>query len=325
MTLPLALSFEAGGDPDTCTLMLDVLSATQTPATIFLAGNWSEQYPELVRRMAADGHELGNHSYTHPDLTHCGDDQVRDELRRTDAAITRLTGQRAFPWFRPPYDALDARVRQIAVEEGYRLVQRSALDGGHWAGETTPALVLSRSIENAYEGAVLTYHLDSPHTLAVLPRVIESLRAAGFSFVRLSELPSVSERPERHPDFAALEIDPGYLQVLQRHSRAWSLNVLEYGARASTLPDLPLPLATTHGGSVSLLTSCGMTAWQPAISRDRYLLILAGAPECFFRTRDEPAPRIRAVGAPGDLILWSKDYEFRTGLSQQSWMVLIFE
>lgn len=325
MTIPLALNFEAGGDPNLCTLMLDVLSITQAPATIFLAGNWSEQYPELVRRMSAEGHELGNHSYSHPDLTQCSDEQVREELHLTDAVIQQLTGQRANLWFRPPYDAIAARVRQIAIDEGYRLVQRSALDGGHWPGETTPELVQTRSMENAYEGAVLTYHLDSPNTLAVLHHIIESLRAAGFELVRLSDLPSFSERPERRHHFAALEIEPGYLQVLKRHSRAWSMNVTEFGARTNTLTDMPIPLAATYAGGVSLLTSSGVTDWQSASSKDRYLLVLAGAPECFFRTRDDPAVRIRAVGAPGDLILWSKDYEFSTGLSQQSWIVLIFE
>src|SRR5215207_10660052 len=173
MTKPIALTFEAGGDPTICNQMLNVLSIMQTPATIFLAGNWSEQYPELVRRMSAEGYEFGNHSYTHLDLTQCDDEQVREELRRTDAVITQLTGQRAFPWFRPPYDAIDERIRQIAISEGYRLVQRSALDGGHWPGETTPELVQRRSLENAFDGAVLTYHLDSPNTLVVLPQIIE--------------------------------------------------------------------------------------------------------------------------------------------------------
>ena len=325
MSIPVALTFEAGGDPNVCGEILDILNATRTPATIFLAGNWSEQYPELVRRMAADGHELGNHSYTHPDLTQCDDGQVRDELRRTDETITHLMGQRANVWFRPPYDAIDQRVAQLARDEGYRLVQRSALDGGHWPGETTPELVQARSLENAYAGAVLTYHLDSPKTLAVLAAIIADLRAAGYELVRLSDLPSVCERPERRPDFAELEISPGYLQVLKRGSRAWSMNLIEYGARTNAPTDTPIPLAATENGSVSLLTSQGVSDWQPASNRDRYLLVLAGSPECFFRTRDDPNPRIRAVGSPGDMILWSQDYEFNTGISQHSWIMLIIE
>jgi peptidoglycan/xylan/chitin deacetylase (PgdA/CDA1 family) len=325
MTKPIALTFEAGGDPTICNQMLNVLSIMQTTATIFLAGNWSEQYPELVRRMSAEGHEFGNHSYSHPDLTQCDDQQVREELRRTDAIITQLTGQRAFPWFRPPYDAIDERIRQIALDEGYQLVQRSALDGGHWPGETTPELVQSRSLENAFEGAVLTYHLDSPNTLVVLPHVLESLRAADFEFARLSQLPSVSERPERCADFANLEINPGYLQVLKRLSRAWSMNVVEFGARANAPIDIPLPIVATGSSSLSLLTSKGVTEWQPASKSDRYLLVMAGAPECSFRTCDDTTVRVRAVGSPGDLILWSAGYEFRTGLSQQSWIMLIFE
>jgi peptidoglycan/xylan/chitin deacetylase (PgdA/CDA1 family) len=323
--MSIALTFEAGGNPNVCSEMLDVLSIMQTPVTIFLAGNWSEQYPELVRRMSADGHEFGNHSYSHPDLTQCDDEQIREEIRRTDAVITQLTGQRAYPWFRPPYDAIDERIRHIALDEGYQLVQRSAFDGGHWPGETTPELVQSRSLENAYEGAVLTYHLDSPNTLVVLRYIIESLRAADFELVRLSDLPSVTERPERRSHFASLELAPGYLQVLKRLSRAWSMNVVEFGARANAPTDTPLPVAATGSGSLSLLTSNGLTEWQPASKSDRYLLVLAGRPECSFRTRHDSTVRVRAVGSPGDLILWSKDYEFRTALSQHSWIMLIFE
>lgn len=325
MSVPVALNFEAGGDPTVCASMLDILSAARVPATIFLAGNWSEQYPELVRRISSDGHELGNHSYTHPDLTLCPDAQIRDELRRTDEAISRITGERANRWFRPPYDAIDARVAEIARDEGYQLVQRSALDGGHWPGETTPELVRRRSLDNAYAGAVLTYHLDSAKTLAVLSDIIEDLRATGYELVRLADLPSVSERPERHPDFAALELEPGYLQVLKRGSRAWSLNLIEYGARGNAPANTQIPLAADGSERLRLLTAQAVTEWQPASEHDRYLFVVAGTPECFFRTRDDPEARIRAVGAAGDLILWSKDYEFNTGVSQHSWIMLIIE
>ncbi|MCC6805012.1 MAG: polysaccharide deacetylase family protein [Anaerolineae bacterium] len=328
MTRKLALTFEAGGDPAVCGQMLDVLRRAGVPATIFLAGNWSEQYPELVRRMSSEGHELGNHSYSHPDLTRCGDAAVRDELRRTDAVVQQLTGQRPFPWFRPPYDAIDARVRQIAVSEGYRLVQRSAFDGGHYPGETTPEQVVCRSVENAYPGAVLTYHLDSPKTLAVLASILERLNELGFACVRLSDLPAVSERPERRPEFEALDIAPGYLQVLKRGARAWSLNVTEFGARANTPLDTPVALAATNGSSLSLLTGQDAADWKPGSEHDRYLLVLAGSVECCFRAHDHPDVSVRAVGSPGDLILWANGCELRavsSGASAQSWIVLVFE
>lgn len=321
----IALTFEAGGDPVVCGQMLDVLRAAGTPATIFLAGSWSDQYPELVRRMADDGHEFGNHSYTHPDLTQVSDDDVHQELYRTDEAVTRLAARRAFPWFRPPYDAVDARVSRIAREEGYRLIQRNAVDGGHWNGETTPESVLSRTLDNAYDGAVITYHLDSPKTLAVLAQVIERLREAGYRLVCLSELPTVSERPERHPDFVTLDIDPGYMQVFKRGARAWSMNVLEFGARANCPTDSPIRLVENMGtGAAALWTGTSAGDWQPAADHDRHLLVLAGEVECTFRARGDPAVLIRVVGRPGDFVLWSQDYELRTE-AHEHWLALIFE
>ncbi|HVU14108.1 MAG TPA: polysaccharide deacetylase family protein [Phototrophicaceae bacterium] len=323
MSKHVALNFEVGGDPQVCGQMLDILSATATPVTLFLPGNWSEQYPELVRRMSADGHEFGNHSYTHPDLTQMDDDEIRAELQRTDDLVQQLTGRRAFPWFRPPYDAVDAHVIGVAHEQGYRLIQRNAVDGGHWPGETTPERVLKRSLENAYDGAVITYHLDSLKTLAVLRQIIEQLGAADVQFVTLSALPSVEERPERREDFAGLEIEPGYLQVLKRGARAWSMNVLEFGARVNSTAASPLALIETDRWSASVFG--GRLAAQPAAERDRYLFVLAGMVECLFRTRDDPEICVRALGRPGDCILWPRGCEFEIGAQSQHWMALVFE
>jgi peptidoglycan-N-acetylglucosamine deacetylase len=192
----VALTFEAGGDPIVVGQVLDVLRDTRTSATIFLDGAWSARYPDLVRRMAAEGHELGNHAYNHPDLTGLDDNTVREELSRTDQLARELTGQPAHPWLRPPYGTFDDRIRKLAAADGYRIVQRFAVDGAHWPGETTPDSVLNRSLDLSRDGAVIAYHLNSPITLQVLPAIIERLQAEGYEFVRLSDLPGVSERDE---------------------------------------------------------------------------------------------------------------------------------
>lgn len=203
----LALTFETGGDRSATEQNLAVLVDQQIRCTIFLYGGWSVQYSDVIRRMAANGHELGNHTYTHPDLTQCPDEQVLDELQRTDELAQRLTGQRAFPWFRPPFGTMDERVRRIVTGLGYRIVQRNAVDGSHWPGETTPAAILARCVGAAADNAVLTFHLGSTLTRQTLPAVIDALGTAGFAFVSLSELPVVSEYPEskasseEHSDF----------------------------------------------------------------------------------------------------------------------------
>ncbi len=192
----MALTFEAGGDPVVAGQVLDVLRDMRTIATIFLDGAWSARFPDLVRRMAAEGHELGNHAYNHPDLTLLDDEAVREELRRTDQLARELTGQPAHPWLRPPFGTFDDRIRQLAAADGYRIVQRFAVDGAHWPGETTPESVLNRTLDLSADGAVIAFHLNSPITLQALPTIIERLRSAGYVFVRLSDLPGIHERAE---------------------------------------------------------------------------------------------------------------------------------
>lgn len=320
----MALTFEAGGDPSIAGRVLNVLRESAARATIFLDGAWSAQNADLVKRMSAEGHELGNHAYTHPDLTRIGDEEVREELRRTDALAQQLTGQRAHPWLRPPFGAFDARVRLLAAADGYRIVQRDAVDGGHWPGDNTPDSVLKRTLENAAPGAVIAYHLSSPLTLEALPAIIRDLRAAGYGLVRLSDLAHVTERAERHTDFAGVKVEPGYLQVMQRGARVWSLNLLEYGARANRPDGKREVIAQTDEATISLTMGVELD-WQPASSVDRYLLVVAGALECTFRPAGEESPVARAVGRPYDLILWAAGCEARItpfGDSRR-WIVMI--
>jgi peptidoglycan/xylan/chitin deacetylase (PgdA/CDA1 family) len=323
----LVLSFEAGGDPAVAGQMLDVLRREQVRASIFLLGNWAEAHPELVRRMAADGHQFGNHSYSHPDLTRLEADQIREELAATDALVKKICGQSAIPWLRPPYGAVNERLRHVAAEAGYRLILRDALDGGHWPGETTPDSILQRTLDNAYHGAVLTYHINNPMTVQVLADIIQQLRALGTDFVDFSDLPAVTEYAERHSDFSEIHLEPGYLQVMLANTRAWSMDVLEYGTRKTTPTRQPVRIAGTDRYTVNLVS--GTMDENPltltASAGDRHLLIIHGAAEYLFRGPDDAADRLRVVARPGYLALWPKTYELCIEAVSQYWLLLILE
>jgi len=185
----VALAFEAGGDPAGCARTLAVLREAGAAATIFLDGRWAEANPDLVKIMAADGHELGNHAYSHPDLTRLDDDEIARELSRTEEVALRLTGRSTKPWFRPPFQRFDDRVRRIAARGGFRCLSRDALDGGSYPGPSTPEAILRRSVEQIAGGAVLTYHLHNLDTARVLPDIIAHLRSAGVRPVTVSQLP----------------------------------------------------------------------------------------------------------------------------------------
>lgn len=307
-SLSVALTFEAGGDPHIAAEMLNVLRAEDVVATLFVDGGWAAAQFELLKRMVREGHELGNHAYTHANLTRLPDDAIREELARTNALAVEMTGERAWPWHRPPYGALDERVRRIVREAGYRIIQRNALDGGHWPGKTTPERILARSKSVLATDTVLTFHVGSELTLAILPQIIASIRARGGNFVRLSELSDVSEYPPRHPVFAGCVVDPGYLEVRERGAPAWSINLLAYAAHAATALGMPQTVGADDELAFQMISSVE-TVRLPASAHARYLLIVYGRVACGLRWPDASDDSVFARCHAADLIFCPAGYD----------------
>lgn len=325
-TSQIALTFEAGGDVKVAAQMLDLLRDAGIRTTIFLHGAWARSCPELIKRMVIEGHELGNHTYTHPNLTLLEDEQIREELHRTTDLAQQLTGRPAHPWLRPPFGAINERVREVAVAEGYQIILRNAVDGGHWPGRTTEATIARRTLENSYDGTVIAYHLSSVETVRAMPKILEEFREAGCKLVPLSDLPTASEWPARHPDFADLAVEPGYLQVEQPSARAWSMNLLEYGTRASHEPGTVARLTETDYGVTQLQVGQGEEGWQAAANEDRHLLVVAGAVQCRFRPAGEDHVAIRALARQQDFILWPAGYEMQLAAGddvRRRWIILV--
>ena len=114
--------------------LLDQLRFYRVPAAFFVTGQFVEQHPDLTRRMAAEGHEVYNHSYSNPLLRHAPEARIIEQLRRADAAIVRATGRTSKPFFRPAYGEVDEHLRRVAFREGYRVV-RWTLNTDDWRQE----------------------------------------------------------------------------------------------------------------------------------------------------------------------------------------------
>jgi peptidoglycan/xylan/chitin deacetylase (PgdA/CDA1 family) len=106
----VALTFDAGAGDEHAEEILDILRAASVRATMFLTGQWVEDNPLLVRRIVADGHELANHSYSHPDFTELSAEGMLAELDSAEWAAWRIAGTSTYPFFRPPYGARNAHV-----------------------------------------------------------------------------------------------------------------------------------------------------------------------------------------------------------------------
>lgn len=114
--------------------LLDKLRFYRVPAAFFVTGLFVEQHPDLTRRMAAEGHEVYNHSYSNPLLRHAPEARIVEQLRRADAAIVRATGRSSKPFLRPAFGEIDENLRRVAFREGYRVV-RWTLNTDDWRNE----------------------------------------------------------------------------------------------------------------------------------------------------------------------------------------------
>ena len=167
--------------------ILEVLREHGVRITIFITGQFAERHPELVLEMIADGHEIGNHSYAHPDFTELNDDVIRAELTRTEEIIKDVAGVSTKPWFRFPYGARNHHVRRVVAREGYQSIYWT-IDTIDWRDDATPALVKQRIRDRLQNGVIILAHLGSKHTLEALPDILTELKEQGYRVVKVSEL-----------------------------------------------------------------------------------------------------------------------------------------
>ncbi|RUT31388.1 polysaccharide deacetylase [Arsenicitalea aurantiaca] len=186
----VALTFDDGPTPDYTGPVLDLLAAHGVAATFFLTGREIEENPEEARAIVAAGHEIGNHSYSHPRMIFMSPDAVRAEIEATDAAIKSI-GYEGPVHFRPPFG------RKLVVLPWH--LWRTGRTTIMWdlEPETWPEIaadagaIAEHVIANATNGSIVILHVmyESRQTSReALPAIIEGLRARGFDFVTVSEL-----------------------------------------------------------------------------------------------------------------------------------------
>jgi cellulose synthase/poly-beta-1,6-N-acetylglucosamine synthase-like glycosyltransferase/peptidoglycan/xylan/chitin deacetylase (PgdA/CDA1 family)/spore germination protein YaaH len=201
----IALTFDDGPDPDWTPQILDILKAMRVPATFFVVGENALPHPQLLNRIVEDGHELGNHSYTHPNMALLSARGVRLELNATERLVEAYTG-RGMRLFRAPYfgDAEPTTADELgpalaAQQSGYLNVGLH-VDPADWRTPGVDAIV-QRTVEQVETGnegrtgnIVLLHDAggDRSQTVTALPRIIDALRAKGYRFVPVSALAGLS-------------------------------------------------------------------------------------------------------------------------------------
>ncbi len=180
----IALTFDDGPGKYAGQL-LDTLKKTKSKATFFLEGQYVKSRPAFAKRMATEGHELGNHSYTHPHLRELSDDRIREELTRTQDIVKQATGK-VPTLLRPPYGELDQRVQAIATDMQLPIV---LWNGGSrdWATRNEKA-IYDEVLKNAKRDGVILMHDWVEQTVKVMPKLIAALQKQGYHVVSVSSL-----------------------------------------------------------------------------------------------------------------------------------------
>jgi peptidoglycan/xylan/chitin deacetylase (PgdA/CDA1 family) len=137
--------------------------------------------------MVADGHEFGNHSYSHPDLTRLSDDQLVFELDYTDQVVSDIMGVHTRPYFRPPFGARNRRVLDVAAASGFRSIYWS-LDSGDWLPRASAAGVAGKILRYAAPGDIVVEHVGAQASADALPVILDEFALRGWRVGTVSEV-----------------------------------------------------------------------------------------------------------------------------------------
>ena len=183
----VSVSFDAAWGADDTDELLRILDKNNVKATFFLCGYWAEKYPDEVRKIAAAGHDIGNHSATHPHMAQLTAEQITEELLKCHKIVKDLTGKE-MDLFRPPFGEYDNEVIETAKQNGYYTIQWD-VDSLDWK-EQGAAAEIDQVLNHKHlgNGSIILFHNDAKYTPQALDTILKGLQNKGFDIVPVSEL-----------------------------------------------------------------------------------------------------------------------------------------
>ncbi|WP_240647718.1 polysaccharide deacetylase family protein [Paenibacillus nanensis] len=185
----ISLTFDDWGTDYTVTKILDILDQYEIKATFFLRANGAEHNPSLARAILEEGHEIANHTYSHPVATTLSPESLQEEVVKAHQVITEAIQQQPAMLFRPPTGAIDDNTARVIAATGYRDIAMYDVTVLDWEAGNDADTLTRGVLEQTKGGSVILLHmLDDIHTVEALPTIIEKLSAKGYTFVIMSEL-----------------------------------------------------------------------------------------------------------------------------------------
>ncbi len=181
----VSISFDAAWGSDITPKLLEILKRHETKTTFFLVKFWMEKYPEMTRKIAAEGHEIGNHSATHPKMGSLSKEAVIKEIQSTHQKIKELTGMEA-NLFRPPFGDYGNLLITTCAELNYHVIQWD-VDSLDWK-DLSASAIHDRVMKRIKPGSIVLFHNNGKHTAEALEMILHDLRRQGYKIIPISQL-----------------------------------------------------------------------------------------------------------------------------------------
>ena len=183
----IALTFDAAWGNEDTQKILEVLKKHDVHVTFFMTGGWVENYPDDVKAILAAGHDLGNHSENHKNMSQLSDAEKKEELMKVHDKVRTLTGYEMF-LFRPPYGDYDNAVVNVAKDCGYYTIQWD-VDSLDWKDYGVDSIIKTvTGHKHLGNGSIILCHNGAKYTAQALDTLITKLKEKGYTFVPVSEL-----------------------------------------------------------------------------------------------------------------------------------------
>lgn len=182
----VALTFDDGPKPEESIALLNLLDQHGVRATFFITGRESESNPDLIMRINDSGHELANHSFSHPNLTTLSESEIEHQITKTNDIIIQLTGKK-MRYFRPPGGRINNKVARIVEKTGMQTILYDVNTVDYTGGEQdSPSL--DNILSKIKPGSIILLHNGGPQTLKNLPKLLEKLKEQNYECIRLSDI-----------------------------------------------------------------------------------------------------------------------------------------
>lgn len=182
----IAISFDAAWGNDDTQDLIDILAEYDVPATFFVVGAWVDKYPESVKALHDAGHQIQNHSNTHPHMPQLSREQMKDEIESCNKKIEAITGV-CPTLLRPPYGDYDNALIETMDSLGMKTIQWD-VDSLDWKENATADSICQRVTSRVENGSIVLFHNDADHTPEALPTILKCLKDEGYEFVFISDL-----------------------------------------------------------------------------------------------------------------------------------------